>query len=185
MGKLIGGLLTKKKKKKLQGQINQEYRISARAQQESQRIEQLRANYGSKQEKIQQLREGRIRRAAVIAGAVNAGAGYSTVAAQGAASAQTSAFANLGNLNVLEGYSEAISKKNEEFMKSQGQQQLLGAKLQTQDQKAQFYGDIFDTGLSVATMAIPGAGGASLASKAFGAFNLTGTQPPAPITSLT
>ena len=183
MGKLIGGLLTKKKKKKLQGQLNEEYRISARAQQESQRIEQLRANYGSKQEKIAQLREGRIRRAQVIAGATNAGAGYSTVAAQGAASAQTSAFANLGNLNVLEGYSEAISKKNEEFMKSQGNQQLLGAKLQTQDQKAQFYGDIFDAGLTVATL--PFGGTVGLAAKAAGAFNLVGTQSPAPITSLT
>lgn len=183
MGKLIGGLLTKKKKKKLQGQINQEYRNSAAAQVESQRIDQLRANFGSKQEKIQQLREGRIRRAQVIAGAVNAGAGYSTVAAQGAASAQTSAFANLGNLNVLEGYSEAISKKNEEFMKSQGNQQLLGAKLQTQEQKAQFYGDIFDTGFAVATL--PFGGTVGLAAKAAGAFNLVGTQSPAPITSLT
>lgn len=183
MGKLIGGLLTKKKKKKLQGQLNEEYRISARAQQEGQRIEQLRANYGSKQEKIAQLREGRIRRASVIAGAVNAGAGYSSVAAQGAGSAETSAFANLGNLNVLEGYSEAISKKNEEFMKSQGNQQLLGAKLQTQDQKAQFYGDIFDTGLAVATL--PFGGTAGLAAKAAGGFNLVGTQSPAPITSLT
>ncbi len=183
MGKLIGGLLTKKKKKKLQGQLNEEYRISAKAQQEAQRIEQLRANYGSKQEKIAQLREGRIRRAQVIAGAVNAGAGYSTVAAQGAASAGTSAFANLRNLNVLEGYSEAISKKNEEFMKSQGNQQLLGAKLQTQEQKAQFYGDIFDTGFAVATL--PFGGTVGLAAKAAGAFNLVGTQSPAPITSLT
>lgn len=183
MGKLIGGLLTKKKKKKLQGQLNEEYRISAKAQQEAQRIEQLRANYGSKQEKIAQLREGRIRRAQVIAGAVNAGAGYSTVAAQGAASAGTSAFANLGNLNVLEGYSEAISKKNEEFMKSQGNQQLLGAKLQTQEQKAQFFGDIFDTGFAVATL--PFGGGVGMAAKAAGAFNLVGTQSPAPITSLT
>lgn len=183
MGKLIGGLLTKKKKKKLQGQLNEEYRISAKAQQEAQRIEQLRANYGSKQEKIAQLREGRIRRAQVIAGAVNAGAGYSTVAAQGAASAGTSAFANLGNLNVLEGYSEAISKKNEEFMKSQGQQQLLGAKLQTQEQKSQFFGDIFDSALTVATL--PFGGGIGAAAKAAGAFNLVGTQSPAPITSLT
>lgn len=183
MGKLIGGLITKKKRKKLQGQLNQEYRISAAAQKEAQRIEQLRANYGSAQEKLAQLREGRIRRAQVIAGAVNAGAGNSTVASQGAASAQTSAFANLGNLNVLEGYSEAISKKNEEFMASQGQQQLLGAKIQTQDQKAQFYGDIFDAGLAVATLPFGGVGGA--VAKGAGAFNLVGTQAAAPITSLT
>ena len=176
MGKLIGGLLTKKKKKKLQGQINQEYRNSAAAQVESQRIDQLRANFGSKQEKIQQLREGRIRRAAVLSSATNAGAGQSSVARQGYGSAETSAFANLGNLNAIESYSEKISKQNEEYMRSQGNLAVLGAKIQTQNEKAAFIGDIFDTGLSVATMAIPGAGGASLASKAFGAFKLTGTQ---------
>jgi hypothetical protein len=176
MGKLIGGLLTKKKKKKLQGQINQEYRNSAAAQVESQRIDQLRANFGSKQEKIQQLREGRIRRAAVLAGAANSGASRSTSAVQGYGSAETSAFANLGNLNTIESYSEQISKKNEEYMRSQGNLAVLGAKVQTQNEKAQFIGDIFDTGLAVATMAIPGAGGASIESKAFGAFNLTGTQ---------
>ena len=183
MGKLIGGLLTKKKKKKLQGQINQEYRNSAASQVESQRIDQLRANFGSRQEKIQQLREGRIRRAQVLAGAANAGVAQSSSAKQGYGSAETSAFANLGNLNAIESYSEAISKKNEEYMRSQGNLAVLGAKVQTQNEKAAFIGDIFDTGFAIATL--PFGGGVGLAAKAAGGFNLVGTQSPAPITSLT
>ena len=174
MGKLIGGLLTKKKKKKLQGQINQEYRNSAAAQVESQRIDQLRANFGSRQEKIQQLREGTIRRAAVLSSATNAGAGQSSVARQGYGSAETSAFANLGNLNAIESYSEKISKQNEEYMRSQGNLAVLGAKVQTQNEKAAFIGDIFDTGLAVATL--PFGGTAGLAAKAAGGFNLVGTK---------
>ena len=182
MGKLIGGLITKKKKKKLQGQINQEYRNSAAAQVESQRIAQLQANFGSKQEKLQQLREGRIRRAAVLAGAANAGAGTSTVAAAGYSSAETSAFANLGNINVMEGFSEAISKQNEAYMASQGNLAVLGAKLQTQNEKAQFIGDIFDTAISVATMGAGGIEGMALKS-AGGMFARSGAA--APISSLT
>ena len=181
MGSLIGGLLTKKKKKKIQGQINQGYRDSAAAQVEAQRVAQLQANFGSKQEKIQQLREGRIRRAQVVAAASNSGA-YSTVAKSGASSAETSAFANLGNINVMEGFSEAISKQNEEYMKQQGNLQVLGAKLNTQNEKAQFIGSIFDTGLAVATMGAGGVEGMAL-SAAGGMFGRSGAA--APITSLT
>lgn len=181
MGSLIGGLVTKKKKKKLQGQLNQEYRNSAAFQAEGQRIEQLRANYGVRQEKIQTLREARIRRASILASAVNAGAGVSTVGAAGRGSAFTSAMGNIGDLNVLQTYSEEVSKQNEAYMKSQSQQQLLGAKINTQNEKAQFIGSIVDAGIGVATL--PFGGGVGLAAKGFGAFTSSGVS--APITSLT
>lgn len=182
MGSLVGGLLTKKKKKKIQGKINQGYRDSAAAQVESQRLAQLQANFGSKQEKIQQLREGRIRRAQVLAAATNSGAGNSTVTQSGYGSAETSAFANLGNINVMEGFSEAISKQNEEYMKQQGNLQVLGAKLQTQNEKAQFIGSIFDTAFSVATLGAGGIEGMALKA-AGGMFSRSGAA--APISSLT
>ena len=162
MGQTLGGLLTKKKRKKISKQMNKEFAIQAKAQKEAQRIGQLQANFAAQQEKIQQLREGRIRQAAVIASGVNAGAGVGSSAVQGGAGAAvTTAIGNAASIGVIQGFSEGISKQNEILATSQGRSNVLGVKMETQNQKASMIGGIVDTGLSIATLPWKGIGGAA------------------------
>lgn len=164
MGDMIGSALTAGKRKKISRQMKREYTIQADMAKEGQRIGQLQANYAATQEKLQQLREGRIRRAQLIAAGVNAGGGQSSSLEGGASSAYTSAIGNVANLGALQTYSEGISKTNQELAASQGRSQVLGVKMETQQQKAKMIGGIFNTVLSVASMGWGGAGGAMLGS---------------------
>ena len=162
MGGLIGGLATKKKRKNIAKQMNKEFAIQAKAQKEAQRIGQLQANFAAQQEKIAQLREGRIRQAAVIASGVNAGAGVGSSATQGGSGAAvTTAIGNTANIGVIQGFSEGISKQNEILATSQGRSNVLGVKMETQNQKSQLIGSIVDTGIAIATMPWGGVGGAT------------------------
>lgn len=161
-GSLFGGLLTSKKRKKIARKMNAEYAIQAKAQKEAQRLGQLQANYAAQQERIQQLREGRIRQAAVIASGVAAGVGVGSSASQGGSgSAVTSAIGNASNIQAIQGYSGAISKQNEIFSTSAGKLNVLGVKMDTQNQKANMIGGIVDTAFSLATMPWSGASGAA------------------------
>ena len=160
MGSLIGGLLTKKKRKKISRQITAEHKLQAELGIEGQRLGQLQANYAAQQEKTQQLREARISRAQVIAAGVNAGAGSSSVLEGGASSAYSSALGNVSNLNALQTYSEDISKINQDLAASSGRLNVLGVKMDTQQAKANMIGGIFDSAVSVATLPWGGVGGA-------------------------
>lgn len=175
IGSLVGSLVTKKKKKKLNKQMGQQMGIQAAAQKEAQRIEQLKANFGTKLEKIQQLREGRIRRAQVIASGVNAGVGVGSSATQGGAQATYStAVGNFSGLNVYQSYSEATSQQNQIAADAGARQQVLGAKLQTQQDKANLIGGALDTGIGLATLPWGGISGA--ATSLFGGNKLTGVK---------
>ena len=139
IGSTIGGLIGKKKRKKLRKRIGAE-------QANLFKMETLRSDFGTRQEKLQQLREARIRRAQIIAGGVNAGAGISSSAIQGGAgSAYSLGLGNIAALNVFQGYSQAIGQ-------SQANLQILGAKMEAQQQKEQMWGGIIDTGIQVASM---------------------------------
>lgn len=163
MGSLIGGLITKKKRKKLSRQLRAEYELTAQSQIEAQRLEQLRANFGARQEKIQQLREGRIRRAQVLSSAVGAGVQVGTAVQGGASAAYSAALSGVSQLNVFQAYSEAVSKQNEIIAASQGRQAVLGAKIQTQQEKAALIGSAVDTGIGIATLPWGGVQGAGRA----------------------
>ena len=160
MGSLIGGLITKKKRKKIARQQKAEFALQAQLGKEQQRIGQLQANYAAQQEKQQQLREARIRRAAVIASGVNAGAGTSSTVEGGASSAYSSALSNVSNLNAIQTYSEGISNINQQLADSSARLNVLGVKMDTQQQKANMIASIVDTGISIATLPWGGVGGA-------------------------
>lgn len=160
MGSFIGGLITAKKRKKLTKQMQAEYSLQAQLGQEGQRIGQLQANYAAQQEKIQQLREARIRRAAIIASGVNAGAGTSSAVEGGIGSAYSAALNNVSNIGAMQTYSGKISDVNQQLAESGARLQVLGAKMDTQNQKTQMFGSIIDTGLSLATLPWGGVGGA-------------------------
>lgn len=160
MGGVIGGLVTRKKRKKIARQMKNEFTIQAEAAKEAQRIGQLQANFGAQQEKIQQLREARIRRAAVIASGVNAGVGTESTAVQGgASSAYSGALGNVSAIGSMQTFSENISKQQEIVAASQGRSQVLDVKMGTQKQKADMIGSIVDTGVSLATLPWGGAAG--------------------------
>lgn len=166
MGSLVGNLVTKKKRKKLNKLIAQESQNqvelaqeNVQFEQQAQDIQQNRANFQMSQNRIEAAREARLRKAQMIASGVNAGAGNTTTL-QGATDSLFSQFtSNLGKLNVFANISEQLSGINTELAQnqsdiiaSQGRQQAYGAKLQTQQEKAQLIGSAIDTGLSLATM---------------------------------
>ena len=160
MGSFIGGLITRKKRKKIARQQKAEFALQAQLSKEQQRIGQLQANYAAQQEKMQQLREARIRRAQVIASGVNAGAGNSSAVEGGASSAYSAALSNVSNLNAIQTYSENISNINQQLAESSARLNVLGVKMDTQNQKSQMIGSIIDTGISLATLPWGGVGGA-------------------------
>lgn len=184
MGKFIGNLVTKKKRKKLNRAIQEESQLqtglaleTADLEREAQRVGQTRANVQMAQERVAAAREARMRRAEVIQAGVNAGAGRSTSAQNAASSIYTQFVSGLGLQNVFAGFaselstiSEEASQKQSEIISSQGRQSALGAKLQTQQEKAELIGGAIDLGISVVG-AFAGAGAiGGMASAAGGAM---------------
>lgn len=201
MGSLVGNLVTKKKRKKLNKLIAQESQNqvdlaleNVQFEQQAQDIQQNRANFQMSQNRIEAAREARLRKAQMIASGVNAGAGNTTTL-QGATDSLFSQFtSNLGKLNVFANISEQLSGINTELAQnqsdiiaSQGRQQAYGAKLQTQQEKAQLIGSAIDTGIGLSTMFMGGIGlvsgfsgaigslGGTAATAAAGARNLWGS----------
>ena len=162
VGDLVGSLFTKKKKKKIRRAQKAAYAAITASQQELFKLETLRADFGTRQEKLQQLREGRIRRAQILAGAATSGALMSTSAQGGASSAYTSAMANVGVLNVFQEYSKAMSAAQSNIAKQEGELQRLGVKMEAQNAKAQMIGGITNAAIGVATLPFGGLSGAGM-----------------------
>jgi len=166
VGDLVGSLFTKKKKKKIRRAQKAAYAAITASQQELFKLETLRADFGTRQEKLQQLREGRIRRAQILAGAATSGALMSTSALGGASSASTSAVANVGVLNVFQEYSKAMGAAQSNIAKQEGELQRLGVKMEAQNAKAQMIGGITNAAIGVATLPWGGVSGAASSFKA-------------------
>ena len=201
MGSLVGNLVTKKKRKKLNKLIAQESQNqvelaleNVQFEQQAQDIQQNRANFQMSQNRIEAAREARLRKAQMIASGVNAGAGNTTTLQGATDSLFSQLTGNLGKLNVFASISEQLSGINTELAQnqsdiiaSQGRQQAYGAKLQTQQEKAQLIGSAVDTGIGLATMFMGGVGlvsgfsgaigsiGGTAATAAAGARNLWGS----------
>ena len=161
IGDLAGSLFTKKKKKKIRRAQKAAYAAISAEQQKLFQLETLRADFGTRQEKLQQLREARIRREAILSSAANAGAMGSSSAIGGAGSAVSSGIGNIGVLNVFQGYSKAMGAAQSEIAKQEGELQRLGVKMEAQNAKAQMIGGITDTAISIATLPWGGTGGAA------------------------
>lgn len=201
MGSLVGNLVTKKKRKKLNKLIAQESQNqvelaqeNVQFEQQAQDIQQNRANFQMSQNRIEAAREARLRKAQMIASGVNAGAGNTTTLQGATDSLFSQLTGNLGKLNVFASISEQLSGINTELAQnqsdiiaSQGRQQAYGAKLQTQQEKAQLIGSAIDTGIGLSTMFMGGIGlvsgfsgaigslGGTAATAAAGARNLWGS----------
>lgn len=163
IGDLAGSLFTKKKKKKIRRAQKAAYAAISAEQQKLFQLETLRADFGTRQEKLQQLREARIRREAIISSAVNAGAGGSSSAIGGAGSAVTSGIGNIGVLNVFQDYSRAMGASQSIIAKQEGELQRLGVKMEAQNAKAQMIGGITDSAIGIATLPWGGVQGAGIA----------------------
>ena len=86
------------------------------AQYEQQRIEQARANVMAQRERVQQVREARIRRGNIIASAGNAGVGMQgrTSSLTGATSSvQAQLGQNLGTLGQMQSFGQQLSAANQ------------------------------------------------------------------------
>jgi hypothetical protein len=86
----------------------------AQAERKAQEIEQRRANALAQKEKYQQVREARINRARVMSSAATAGlTGAGTSGAQGGwGSVQSQMGENIGTINQMQGFSNAVSQQN-------------------------------------------------------------------------
>lgn len=177
MGSFIGGLVTRGKVKKLTKAIaneshwQQDLAINNMdIQTNAQDTAKVQANLQMTQERIQAMREARIRRAEVIAAASNAGGLTSSVAQGASDSVYTQLVAGVGLQNVFAGFSEhqsqlnkLIAKNNSEIIRSQGRQNEFQARIGKQQAKAQLIGGAIDLGIgAVAAFAGPiGAFGAT------------------------
>ena len=177
MGSFIGGLVTRGKVKKLTKAIaneshwQQDLAINNMdIQTNAQDTAKVQANLQMTQERIQAMREARIRRAEVIAAASNAGGLTSSVAQGASDSIYTQLVAGVGLQNVFAGFSEhqsqlnkLIAKNNSEIIRSQGRQNEFQARIGKQQAKAQLIGGAIDLGIgAVAAFAGPiGAFGAT------------------------
>lgn len=175
VGAIVGSILKKRKKKKLNKKMAREGGIQSASQREVERLEQLKANFGTKLEKVQQLREGRIRRAQVIASGVNSGVGVGSSATQGGAQAAFStAIGNSSALNVYQAYSEAASQARQKAAEAGAKQEVIGAKITTAEDQGNLVGSAVGTGLGLATLRWGGVAGA--VTTAAGGNNLTGVN---------
>lgn len=190
MGSFIGGLITKKKRKKLtkaiqnesQYQLDQSINI-AQMQEQANDVNQLQANFAMRQERIQAIREARIRRAEVVQAAANAGAQKSTTAQTAYDTIYTNIVAGVGRQNVLAGWSEHMSginsiigDLNTNIIESQGRQNVFQARLGAQAEKANLIGGALDMGMAVAGAAFGAVGVGAMAGAAGGAAMSTGSR---------
>lgn len=163
IGDLVGSLFTKKKKKKLRRAMKGAYAAISAEQQKLFKLETLRSDFGIQQEKLQQLREARIRRGSIIASAATSGALTTSSAIGGASSAYSSALGNASTLNVFRDYSRAMGASQSEIAKQQGELERLGVKMEAQNAKAQMIGGITDAAIGIATLPWGGTAGAASA----------------------
>ena len=163
IGDLVGSLLTKKSKSKIRKAMKGAYAAISAEQQKLFQLETLRSDFGIRQEKLQQLREARIRRGQILSSAATSGALTSSGAIGGAYSAYTSGVGNATSLNVFQDYSRAMGISQSEIAKQEGILNQLGVKMEKQQAKAQMIGGIFDTAADIATLPWGGVQGAASA----------------------
>jgi len=79
------------------------------AAREAERIQQVQANVEVRKDKQKQLREARLRKAQILQGNINAGAGLGTSTTVGALGGINSQFgANIGSINQRQGFSQQL-----------------------------------------------------------------------------
>jgi hypothetical protein len=135
----IGGFSAAKKQKKAAKRAARAEQARVKAEQEKQRIEQVRANVATRKERLKSLREARIRRAQIIQAGINAGAeGSSTV--EGAIGGIGTQFgAAQGQINVAQGFGEAISQQNEASAAASGEISRQQGKIAVSQAKQQVF----------------------------------------------
>lgn len=143
---ILGGKKAKKAAKKQKAialQLQKEAGIQAEAagrqfeiEREIQRVAQVQANTQAREDRIQQIREARIRRASIIASAAGAGVGQGSSSIQGAVGGLTTQLGkNLGLFNVAQGFANTFSVLGEQsaeqqkaILDSQGRSAVLQGK---------------------------------------------------------
>lgn len=148
----IGGLITPGKQKKIAKRQVRAAEAQAAALKERQRVEQVRANVEARRERREQLREARLRRAQVLSAAANAGALGASTVESGLGGIQTQFGANIGRINVAQGFGQAISTQNEiaaaqqsEINRLEGRSNVVAAQGQIFNSIGQLGQSIFNT----------------------------------------
>ena len=142
------------------------------AQREQQRIEQARANVLAQRDRVQAVREARIRRASIISNANNAGlslAGGSSGLSGATSSVQSQLGYNLGTMGSMQSFGAQLSAANQREADAKSSFLTAGAKGQT-------WQSIFGTVGGVAETGIKGLGGGYAAGFEWGSSNGTLTD---------
>ena len=148
----LAGLGAAKKQKKIAKRQARAAAAQAEAQKEQQRIEQVRANLQVRKDKQKQFREARIRRGQILAGAIASGTESSSAAQSALGGIGTQFGANIGQINVQQGFGEAISQQQEaavdqatEINRLQGKSNVIAAKQKIFEAGAELGSSIFST----------------------------------------
>ncbi|SFH61264.1 hypothetical protein SAMN05216299_1356 [Nitrosospira sp. Nsp14] len=131
------------------------------AQRDQQRIEQARANVLAQRDRIQAIREERIRRSDIIAGAGQAGmslTGGSSGLAGATSSVRSQVGQNLGTLGSMQSFGEQLSASRQREADAESDYRTAGAKGQMWQSIFSTVGGVAQTGLKAMG---GGAGGAA------------------------
>ena len=175
---ILGGKKAKKaakKQKALSMQIQKEARIQSQLGQEQFALEQAAIREQRRQDRINTIREARIRRAAILSSATTSGIGQGSSAVQGGIGSLITAFGStLGLANVFTRLQEQTAQKQSQIMTSQGrvaqlqgQSDVVQANLQKSQANLQMWGSAASGAAQLGTNLFPKTRGTQFGSPQF------------------
>lgn len=154
----VTGLIGAGKQKKLAKRQARAAEAQAAAQREQQRIEQVRANVSVREQRQNQLREARVRRAQILSTGLLSGAEGATTLQNSLGTLNTQFGANIGRINVAQGFGQAIGEQSQESANQASEINRLEGKKAVVQANTQFINAIGGLGESIFKRFAPGPG---------------------------
>lgn len=175
---ILGGKKAKKaakKQKRIARQVQQESALQSELSQEQFQLERAAVREQRRQDRIQTIREARIRRAAILQQAQASGMGMGSSGLTGAVGALQSQFGStIGLANIFTRLQERGADLQSQIMTSQGrvaqltgQSDIVQANLQRSQANINMFGSIAKGVADIATAAVPKTRGTSFGSPQF------------------
>lgn len=186
---ILGGKKAKKaakKQKRLARQVQAESQLQSDLSQEEFQLQRAAVAQQRRQDRIQSIREARIRRAAILSQATASGMGRESSGLTGAVGALQSQFAStVGISNIFTRLQEASANKQSQIMASQGrvaqlqgQSEIVQANLQRSQANINMWGGVAQGVADVATAAFAPTRGTQFGSPQFFSSLFGGNRTP-------
>ena len=186
---ILGGKKAKKaakKQKRIARQVQAESQLQSDLSQEEFQLQRAAVAQQRRQDRIQSIREARIRRAAILSQATASGMGRESSGLTGAVGALQSQFAStVGISNIFTRLQEASANKQSQIMASQGrvaqlqgQSDIVAANLQRSQANINMWGNVAQAVADTATAAFAPTRGTQFGSPQFFSSLFGGNKTP-------